>query len=197
MARLSRIASSALLTAALAGPFLTFTPAAAQSNPASPDDLIPEMESVFSETQGMIDHTRTVLGHAEAIQGVEGGDLVIVRASAILHDIGIPRAREVHGSSSGEYQEIEGPPIARELMGKHGFSRAQIDHVAGIVANHHSDTDPKIVTTLEFHILWDSDWLVNFPRRYREATNEEKAAAIDSIFKTGKGKALAREMFLE
>jgi putative nucleotidyltransferase with HDIG domain len=197
MAFPSRIASTLLLAAALAGPSISPTPAAAQSNPPSPDDLIPEMELVFSETQGMIDHTKTVLGHAEAIQRVEGGDLVIVRSSAILHDIGIPRAREVHGSSSGEYQEIEGPPIARELLAKHGFTQAQIDHIAGIVANHHSDADPEIVSTLEFHILWDADWLVNFPRRYREATSEEKAAAIDSIFKTGKGKALAREMFLE
>jgi HD superfamily phosphodiesterase len=155
------------------------------------------MESVFSDTQGMILHTRTVLGHAEAIQGEEGGNLVIVRASAILHDIGIPRAQEVHGSSSGEYQEMEGPPIARELLTKHGFGKTQIDHIAGIVANHHSDADPEIVTTLEFHILWDADWLVNFPRRYREATREEKAAAIDSIFKTGKGRALAQEMFLD
>ena len=163
----------------------------------SPDDLIPEMELVFAETQGLIDHTRTVLGHAEEILAVEGGDPTVVRSSAILHDIGIPRAREVHGSSSGEYQEIEGPPIAEELLTKHGFGADKIQHICGIIANHHSDRDPEIVTTLEFKILWDADWLVNFPRRYREATNEEKASAIETTFKTGKGKALARGMFLD
>jgi hypothetical protein len=38
---------------------------------------------------------------------------------------------------------------------------------------------------------------VNFPRRYRDATAEEKAAAIDEIFKTDRGRELAREMFLD
>jgi len=91
--------------------------------------LIPEMEQVFAETQGMIDHTHTVLGHALDIQGQEG-----------------------------------------EILTKHRFPPDQVDHICGIVANHHSDADPEIVTTLEFKILWDADWLVNFPGRHREAT---------------------------
>jgi putative nucleotidyltransferase with HDIG domain len=170
--------------------------ALAQNTTASADSLIPEMERVFSDTPGMIQHTRTVLSHAEEIQRREGGNVTVVRAAAILHDIGIPRAREVHGSSAGSFQELEGPPIAREILGRHGFPPDQIDHICGIVANHHSDQDPEVVNTLEFKILWDADWLVNFPRRYRDATPEEKAAAIDEIFKTGRGKALARELFL-
>ncbi len=39
------------------------------------DSLIPEMESVFAENPGMIEHTNTVLGHAVDIQGREGGAL--------------------------------------------------------------------------------------------------------------------------
>jgi HD superfamily phosphodiesterase len=155
------------------------------------------MESVFAEIPGMIDHTKTVLGHALDIQGQEGGALAVVKAAAILHDIGIPKARETHGSSSGEYQELEGPPIAREILTRRGFSPGQIDLVCGIVANHHSDADPRIVNTLEFKILWDADWLVNFPRRFRDASVQEKATAIDEIFKTAKGKELARAMFLD
>lgn len=172
------------------------SPVSSQDNPTSADALIPEMELVFTESQGMIEHTKTVLGHALDIQEREGGELTIVKAAAILHDIGIPKAREVHGSSSGEYQEIEGPPIAREILARRGFSSDQIDHVCGIVANHHSDSDPRIVSTLEFKILWDADWLVNFPRRHRDASAEEKAAAIDEIFKTDRGRELARTMFL-
>lgn len=160
------------------------------------DSLIPEMETVFAENPGMIEHTKTVLGHALDIQSQEGGALTIVSAAAILHDIGIPKAREVHGSSSGEYQEIEGPPIAREILTRRGFSVEQIDHICGIVANHHSDVDPRIVNTVEFKILWDADWLVNFPRRYRDANASEKSAAIDEIFKTDRGEELARTMFL-
>jgi len=160
-------------------------------------ELISEMEAVFGETSGMIDHTMTVLGHALEISAEEGGDALVVRASAILHDIGIPRAREVHGSSSGQYQEIEGPPIAREILTRHGVSPEAVDHICGIVANHHSDRDPEIVGTVEFKILWDADWLVNFPGRHRDKSVAEKETAIEEIFKTKKGKLLARQMFLE
>ena len=161
------------------------------------DNLISEMETVFSETTGMIDHTMTVLQHAVEIHEVEGGNPNVVRAAAILHDIGIPRAREVHGSSSGQYQEIEGPPIAREILTRHEVPSAMIDHICGIVENHHSDEDPDIVTTTEFKILWDADWLVNFPRRHEGMASPEKEAAIEEIFKTEKGKLLARQLFLE
>jgi len=188
--------AAALVTAGMA----PFGSAQAQGTPAQDptfaDVLIPEMEQVFAESQGMITHTQTVLGHALDIQGHEGGNLTVVKAAAILHDIGRPKAMEIHGSSSGQYQEIEGPPIAREILTRLDFPAAQIDHVCGIIANHHSDADPEIVTTLEFKVLWDSDWLVNFPGRYRQATEEEKAEAVETIFKTARGKELAREMFL-
>jgi hypothetical protein len=187
--------SLAGLSLGLAYSFL-LTPVRAQET-ESTDFLLPEMEAVFSETRGMIDHTLKVHGYAMEIQAVEGGDAFVVGASAILHDIGIPRAREVHGSSSGQYQEIEGPPIAREILTRHEVPAAAVDHICGIVANHHSDSDPEIVETLEFKILWDADWLVNFPGRHRESTPKEKEDAIESIFKTAKGKLLARQMFLE
>jgi len=155
------------------------------------------MEAVFAETSGMIEHTRTVHQHAVDIHEVEGGDATVVEASAIFHDIGIPKAREVHGSSSGQYQEIEGPPIARQILVRFGFSERQIDHICGIIANHHSDQDPAIVNTLEFKILWDADWLVNFPGRNRGKTAMEKEEAIEEIFKTESGRLMARQMFLE
>lgn len=83
------------------------------------------------------------------------------------------------------------------ILTKHRFPPDQVDHICGIVASHHSDADPEIVTTLEFKILWDADWLVNFPGRHSEATEQEKAQAIEEIFKTERGKQLAREMFLK
>lgn len=161
------------------------------------DALIPEMERVFETTRGMIDHTNTVLAYATDIQRHEGGNRSVVRAAAMLHDIGIPKALEVHGSSAGRYQEQEGPPIAREILTRHRFPLDLVDHISGIVANHHSDLDPAIVTTIEFKILWDADWLVNFPGRHRGASDGEKAAAIEEIFKTARGKEIARKLFLD
>lgn len=194
----SRLTAPVLIAASFTAA-LVFAPGAnlAAQGPTLTDNLMAEMELVFAETSGMVDHTMTVYGYALDIQKEEGGDPAVVAASAILHDIGIPRARVVHGSSAGQYQEIEGPPIAREILTKHGVSPAEIDHICGIVANHHSDKNPDIVSTVEFKILWDADWLVNFPGRYREKTNLEKEGAIEEIFKTKRGKQLARQMFLE
>ena len=166
-------------------------------DPALFDALMVEMETVFAPSRGMVEHTRAVHRYAVDIQEKEGGDLAVVRAAAILHDIGIPRAREVHGSSAGQYQELEGPPIAREILARHGFPPDFVDHVCGIVANHHSDRDPEIVDTIEFKILWDADWLVNFPGRHGQRTIQEKEEAIGDIFKTEAGRQLARQMFLE
>jgi hypothetical protein len=160
-------------------------------------NLFSDMELVFAETRGMVDHTMTVYQHAMDISEDEGGDRTVVEASAILHDIGIPKAREVHGSSAGPYQEVEGPPIAREILTKYSLSPAKVDHICGIVANHHTAGDPEIVNTLEFQILWDADWLVNFPGRHRGQTVAEKEKAIGEIFRTKKGVLLARQMFLE
>jgi HD superfamily phosphodiesterase len=145
----------------------------------------------------MVEHTMTVYGYALEILREEGGDSTVVGASALLHDIGIPRARELHGSSSGQYQELEGPAIAREILTRQRLPAAKIDHICGIIANHHSDRDPAIVETLEFKILWDADWMVNFPNRFQEETYGSKEEAIEEIFKTKRGKQLARQMFLE
>ncbi|UCD48822.1 MAG: family 16 glycosylhydrolase [Phycisphaerales bacterium] len=162
-----------------------------------PDRLAEAMEKVFAENPGMIGHTVRVRGYAMQIQRDEGGDALTVQAGALLHDIGIPRAREVHGSSAGKYQEIEGPPIARTIMTKLDMKPDQIDLVCRIIANHHSAADRATVARPEFKAVWDADWLVNFPGRYGDKSNGEKQKLIDEIFKTAKGKALARSMFLD
>jgi putative nucleotidyltransferase with HDIG domain len=155
-----------------------------------------EMETVFAETPGMVDHTMTVYQHAMDIHEVEGGDPEVVAASALLHDIGIPRAREVHGSSAGPFQEMEGPPICREILTRLAFPPEGIALVCGIVANHHTAHDSDIVSTMEFRILWDADWLVNFPRSHRDSTGEEKERAIQEIFRTARGREMAEQFFL-
>jgi putative nucleotidyltransferase with HDIG domain len=83
------------------------------------DTLLDEMKKVFAEDQKRIEHALAVLNYAEQIQAVEGGDPLIVRAAAILHDIGIHEAERKYGSSAGKYQEAEGPPIAKEILSKY------------------------------------------------------------------------------
>jgi putative nucleotidyltransferase with HDIG domain len=155
-----------------------------------------EMETVFAETPGMVDHTMTVYRHAVDIHEAEGGDPDVVAAAALLHDIGIPRAREVHGSSAGPFQEMEGPPICREILTRLSFPAEGMALVCGIVANHHTAHDSDIVSTTEFRILWDADWLVNFPGRHRDSTKAEKERAIQEIFRTARGREMAEQLFL-
>lgn len=101
------------------------------------DKLIREMKNVFGSDKKRINHALTVLDYAEQIQVAEGGDPLIVKAAAILHDIGIAEAERKYGSSAGNYQEIEGPPIARKILKNYGLANEIIEHICKIIANHH------------------------------------------------------------
>jgi hypothetical protein len=135
-----------------------------------------------------------VLGYAESILDSSTGVCsLVVRAAAILHDIGIQAAEQKHGSSAGRYQEIEGPPIAREILEDMSIDAQTTDHVCRIVANHHSARD---IDTPEFRIIWDADWLVNIPDEYDTSDSKSISELIDKVFKTPKGRTIAQELFL-
>ena len=179
------------------------------------------MQALFGDDQPRIDHAMRVLGFAEQIlqqevgratslhaiqepsqapgQGPRGGsgippryDVGVVIAAAILHDIGIHAAEAKHGSGAGRYQEIEGPPIARAILEKHDLAPAAIDAVCTIIAHHHNGQ----IDTPEFNIIWDADWLVNFPGHYSQADTNQRFAAIRKLFRTSVGRVLAEELFL-
>jgi len=158
------------------------------------DKLIEEMKNVFGGDQRRIEHALAVLDYAEQIQAAEGGDLLVVKAAAILHDIGIHEAERKYGSSAGNYQEIEGPPIAEEILGKYDLDETVVGHICRIIANHHSAKD---INTLEFRILWDADWLVNIPVELPNIGREKLKKLIDKLFKTNTGRRIAVELFLE
>ncbi len=84
------------------------------------DGLIQEMHSVFGDDRKRIDHALAVLGHANRLRAVEGGDPLVIQAAAVLHDIGIHEAERKHGSAAGRYQEIEGPPMAEAILRRRG-----------------------------------------------------------------------------
>ena len=158
------------------------------------DNLIRDMKAVFGNDQKRIDHALSVLSYAEQIQAADSGDPLVVKAAAILHDIGIHEAEQKHGSSAGKYQELEGPSIAREILSKYELDEASIEHVCKIIANHHIAKD---IDTAEFRIIWDADWLVNIPEEFPEAGEEKLKGLIDKIFKTYQGRQIAMKLFLE
>jgi len=156
------------------------------------DELIADMKAVFGDDRKRIDHALNVLGFADRIRAVEGGDVVVIQAAAVLHDIGIHEAERKNGSAAGRYQEMEGPAIAAGILYKHDVDEDRVAHVIRIIANHHSARD---IDTLEFRVLWDADWLLNFPERFSEASAADCADRIQEIFKTDTGREIALSLF--
>jgi len=158
------------------------------------DRLIGRMKSLFGDDRRRIGHALEVLKHAESIMAAQSGvSGLVVRAAAILHDIGIQEAERVHGSSAGKYQEIEGPPIARKIMEELGIDSEIIEHVCRIIANHHSARD---IDTPEFRVVWDADWLVNISEEFNTADKARTSELIEKVFKTDSGKRIAEGLFL-
>ncbi|MHC4557364.1 MAG: HD domain-containing protein [Planctomycetota bacterium] len=157
------------------------------------DKLIDQMKKVFAEDQKRIEHALAVLNYAEQIQSIEGGDPLIVRAAAILHDIGIHEAERKYGSSAGKYQETEGPPIAEDILKRSDIPADAADHICRIIANHHSAKD---IDTTEFRIIWDADRLVNIQEDFPNASREKLQEIIAKTFKTKQGREIATELFL-
>jgi hypothetical protein len=155
--------------------------------------LIREMKNIFGDDQKRIDHALAALNYAEQILSTEGGDPLVVKAAAILHDIGIHEAERKYNSSAGKYQEIEGPPIARKVLSRYGLKNETIKHICDIIASHHSAKD---IDTTEFRIIWDADWLVNIPVKFPNIAREKLQKLIDKVFKTCRGQQIAVKLFL-
>ena len=157
------------------------------------DRIIAEMRRIFGDDQRRIQHALKVLAYAEEIQSIEGGDPLTVKAAAILHDIGIHEAERKHGSSAGSFQEIEGLPIARKIMAQVGIDENTIEHVCRIVGSHHS---ARGIDTPEFRIIWDADQLINLIETGQSMGRKEFSQMLDRVFKTDKGRELARKTLL-
>lgn len=155
--------------------------------------LVQAMEAYFGQDVKRINHACKVTEYAEELLKQEGGDYSIVIAAALLHDIGIHLAERKYGSTQGKYQEIEGPPIAREILSRLSFPPQQIEEICQIIAHHHS---PGMVDTLNFSILYDADWLENLRDEYDIQDKSKLSSIIEKLFLTKSGKDLAWKVYL-
>ena len=152
------------------------------------------LKEVFAEDPKMISHTEAVFQFAEAIAedlGIVGPKRRIIELSALLPDVGIVEAFKKYGSREGQYQHIEGPPLARKIMEREGETPEVIERVTFIVGHHH---DFSCVDDLDFQVLIEADMLVNLEEL--GMGKRELAAFIDAFFKTSRGKALAQTIYL-
>jgi hypothetical protein len=157
------------------------------------EQLLAAMEACFGEDARRIEHARRVTAWAERIMADEGGDADIIIGAAVLHDIGIHEAERKYGSAAGHLQEREGPPIARRLLAGLGFEPDAIEEICDIIAHHHS---PGVLSTINFRVLYDADWLVNLGDEYDIRDRMKLAGIIDRVLLTGTGRTLAGEVYL-
>jgi HD superfamily phosphodiesterase len=151
------------------------------------------MVEYFGADGRRIDHALRVTGFAEQILREEPGSVELVIATALLHDIGIREAERKFGSSAGNLQEEEGPPVAREMLVSLGYDKLFVDEVCEIIASHHS---PGEVDTENFRILWDADWLVNIGDELDLSDTGKLRKTIQKVFMTATGRRIAEEIYL-
>jgi len=117
-------------------------------------------------------------------------DKLILCAAAILHDIGIPPAKRIYGSSKGEYQEKEGAKLVPEMLAKAGIEGIS-EQVAWLVGNHHTHELAK--DNLLLQILMEADYLVNLAEG--KASDEKIREVYESFFMTMTGKEYMKGLF--
>lgn len=158
------------------------------------EKLKSEMRLIFGKDEKRINHALKVLEYAENIIADEHeADQLVVRAAAILHDIGIHEAEKKYNSTAGNYQEIEGVPIAGKILRLMKIDNRVTEHVCKIIGSHHSANN---IDSIEFRVVWDADWLVNWNDIYQDLSNSQTQTKIDNIFKTAGGKKIAQRLFM-
>ncbi|MDY0092495.1 MAG: HD domain-containing protein [Candidatus Vecturithrix sp.] len=153
-----------------------------------------DMIRYFRDDAKRINHAMKVYSFAHTIccsENIHGIKQDIIELAAILHDIGIKEAEKKYHSTAGNYQEIEGPPIARQILAMRGISPEVIDRVCYLIGNHHSYAK---IDDSDFQILVEADFLVNI------FEDDMPVKSIESIYKkyfqTGSGKEILTTMYL-
>jgi poly(A) polymerase len=104
-------------------------------------------------------HSLTVLRQAIALEGPrpEGGPDLVLRWSALLHDIGKPATRrhEPDGGVSFHHHEVVGAKMARQRLRALKYSKQMVDDISQLVYLH-----------LRFHGYGDGKWTDSAVRRY-------------------------------
>lgn len=104
-----------------------------------------------ADTVHDFDHVLRVLRLAERLARAEGAELAIVRAAALLHDLG-RREAEAAGADHARVAADR----ARKILGD--LPSEQVEAVAHAIAAHRFRTDPQPATP-EAEVLFDADKL--------------------------------------
>lgn len=158
------------------------------------EKIISAMIDYYKGDPRRINHFMKVYAFAKNIgmeEGLDGRTQNILEIAAVVHDIGIKLSEEKYNSSSGKYQEIEGPAEAEKLLKRLGVEDDVIERVSYLVGHHHTYGN---IQGMDYQILVEADFIVNI---YED--NESRDAVMNiknKIFKTKTGKKYIDDMFL-
>jgi HD superfamily phosphodiesterase len=142
-------------------------------------DVTNAMIEYFGRDVARINHALKVFGFSGTISRNENltpDTIEKIEITALLHDIGIPNSEKKYKSSAGKYQEVEGPPVAREILQKLNYNTEIIERVCFIIGNHHTYSK---IDDIDFQILIEADFLVNI---FEDEMAEKSVSNIRSKF---------------
>ncbi len=103
------------------------------------------------------DHVLRVYRMAEQIAALEGADLEIVRAAALLHDV---RGSETEGGDGGRADHhLESAQFARQILEAEGWPTGRIAAVEHCIRAHRFRGGAEAPGTIEAQVLFDADKL--------------------------------------
>lgn len=156
--------------------------------------VINEMIGYYANDPRRVNHFLKVYSFSKSIGELEKLDeetQYILEIAAIMHDIGIKISEEKYNSSAGNYQEIEGPPVAREMLEKLGFHEKIIDRVCFLIGHHHTYSK---IDNIDYQILIEADFLVNI---YEDEIKYDSIVSIkNKYFKTKAGINFLEKLYL-
>ncbi|KAA8666967.1 HD domain-containing protein [Clostridium sp. HV4-5-A1G] len=157
--------------------------------------IMKKMITYFGNDAKRINHALKVYGFSKTIGELEGlnkNDLLILEIAAILHDIGIKESEKKYNSSAGNYQEIEGPPIARKLLKDIDIDKNVVDRICFLIGSHHSYNK---IDKIDLQILIESDFLVN---AYEDNIKKPDIEFMDEkYFKTSAGRQFLHTIYFK
>ncbi|MDY3929671.1 MAG: HD domain-containing protein [Clostridia bacterium] len=129
-----------------------------------------------------------VIGESEKL---DNRTLEILEVTAYVHDIGIKNSELKYNSSSGYYQQIEGPAEAEKLLTPLGYDLDFIERVKYLISRHHKYTD---IDGADCRILIEADFIVN---AYEDKMSTDAIKNVyGTIFETETGKKILHDLYL-
>ena len=123
-------------------------------------------------------------------ENLSADEMTVLKAAALVHDIGIKAAEAQYDECGGQLQEKLGQEPAEKMLREVGFGENVVSRVKYLVGHHHTYTN---IDGMDYQILVEADFLVNL---YEDGCSAKSiAAARDGIFKTKSGKLLLDTMF--